>query len=82
MKRIKFTELGFKKNLNGLITVIGLIISLLGLMAFFSQVYEKFWGLLNVGVLILLFPQLKNLFYKNYFLWNEKGGNIKINSKS
>ena len=62
MKRIKFTELGFKKNLNGLITVIGLIISLLGLMAFFSQVYEKFWGLLNVGVLILLFPQLKNLF--------------------
>jgi len=82
MKRIKFTELGFKKNLDTLIVVVGIILAIIGSLAFFSDKYKNLWILLNLGSAIGLFPQFKNFFYKNYFVWNKKGGNIKINSKS
>jgi hypothetical protein len=82
MKRIKFTELGFKKNLDTLIVVVGIILAIIGSLAFFSDKYKNLWILLNLGSAIGLFPHFKNFFYKNYFVWNKKGGNIKINSKS
>lgn len=82
MKRIKFTELGFKKNFNTLIVVIGIICMIIGLIAGFGFGNERLMSLGGLSVVLTTFPQLRNSFYKNSFLWNKKGGNIKINSKS
>ncbi|MFD2908172.1 hypothetical protein ACFSX9_05430 [Flavobacterium ardleyense] len=82
MKRIKFTELGFKKNFDTLIAVLGFVLFIIGMVASLGYSDEKYATLVSLSAIFILFPHIKNFFYKNYFLWNKKGGNIKINSKS
>ncbi|CAM3753591.1 hypothetical protein FLGE108171_13580 [Flavobacterium gelidilacus] len=82
MERIKFTELGFKKNLDTLIVVVGIICLVIGLIGVFVYPESKMGSLAAISASLTTFPQFKNLFFKNYFVWNKKGGNIKINSKS
>lgn len=82
MKRIKFTELGFKKNLDTLIVVIGIICLVVGLVGIFIYPESKYGSLAGLSAGIINYPLLKTLFYKNYFYWNKKGGSLKINSKS
>lgn len=82
MKRIKFTELGFKKNWNTLIVVAGIVCLIFGLIAVFGYIDSRYSGLAGFSAALTTFPQLKSYFYKNSFVWNKKGGNIKINSKS
>lgn len=82
MKRIKFTELGFKKNWNTLIVVAGIVCLIIGLIAVFGYIDRRYSGLAGFSAVLTTFPQLKSFFYKNSFVWNKKGGNIKINSKS
>ena len=82
MKRIKFTELGFKKNFDTLVVVIGIICLVVGLIGIFIYPESKFGALAAISASLTTFPQFKNFFFKNYFVWNKKGGNIKINSKS
>ena len=77
MKRMKFTELGFKKNLDTLIVVVGIICLVIGLICVFAYPESKFGSLAGLS-----YPQFKTFFYKNYFVWNKKGGILKINSKS
>lgn len=82
MKRIKFTELGFKKNLDTLIVCLGFICLVLGLLSNFGLITEKLKILSGLSVLMVLYPQTKNFFYKNYIFWNKKGGSMKLNYKS
>ncbi|MGV7104954.1 hypothetical protein [Flavobacterium sp. U410] len=82
MKRIKFTELGFKKNYNTLIFCIGFIFLVIGNLATFEIINSKLKILNGISILLIFYPQAKNLFYKNYIYWNAKGGNIRLNSKS
>ncbi len=82
MKRIKFTELGFKKNLDTLIVVIGIICLVVGFVGIFIYPESKYGSLAGLSAGIINYPLLKTLFYKNYFYWNKKGGSLKINSKS
>jgi hypothetical protein len=82
MKRIKFTELGFKKNFDSVVVIVGIICLIIGLIAVFGFLNQKFSGLAGFSAVLTTFPQLKTYFYKNYFLWNKRGGTIKINSKS
>ncbi|WP_339887694.1 hypothetical protein [uncultured Flavobacterium sp.] len=82
MKRIKFTGLGFKKNLDTVIVIIGIICLIIGLIAGFGYIDNRYMGLGGLSTIFTLYPQYKSLFYKNHFIWNKKGGNIKINSKS
>jgi hypothetical protein len=81
MKRIKFTELGFKKNLDTLIVIIGIICLVIGLIGIFAYPESKFGSLAGFSAVLITFPQFKIFFYENYFVWNKKGGNIKINYK-
>jgi hypothetical protein len=81
MKRIKFTELGFKKNFDSLIVILGIVCLIIGLIGVFGFLNQRFSGLAGFSAVLTTFPQLKTYFYKNYFLWNKKGGTIKINSK-
>jgi hypothetical protein len=81
MKRIKFTELGFKKNFDSLIVILGIVCLIIGLIGVFGFLNQRFSGLAGLSAVLTTFPQLKTYFYKNYFLWNKKGGTIKINSK-
>jgi hypothetical protein len=81
MKRIKFTELGFKKNFDSLIVILGIVCLIIGLIAVFGFLNQRFSGLAGFSAVLTTFPQLKTYFYKNYFLWNKRGGTIKINSK-
>ncbi|MDD3005764.1 hypothetical protein [Flavobacterium sp.] len=81
MKRIKFTELGFKKNFDSLIVIVGIVCLIIGLIAVFGFLNQRFSGLAGFSAVLTTFPQLKTYFYKNYFLWNKRGGTIKINSK-
>lgn len=82
MKRIKFTELGFKKNIDTLIVIIGIVCLIIGLIGVFGFLNQRFSGLAGFSAVLTTFPQLRTYFYKNYFLWNKRGGIIKINSKS
>ena len=82
MKRIKFTELGFKKNLDTLIVVVGIICLVVGLIGLFVYPESKMGSLAAISASLTTFPQFKNYFFKNYFVWNKKGGSLKINSKS
>lgn len=82
MKRIKFTELGFKKDFDTLIVIIGIICLIIGMIAGLGFINKKLMSLAGLSAVIILFPHFKNFFYKNYFIWNKKGGNIKINSKT
>mgnify|MGYP000149031972 CR=1 FL=1 len=82
MKRIKFTELGFKKNIDTLIIIIGIICLIIGLIGVFGFLNQRFSGLAGLSAVLTTFPQLRTYFYKNHFLWNKRGGTIKINSKS
>lgn len=82
MKRIKFTELGFKKNIDTLIIIIGIICLIIGLIGVFGFLNQRFSGLAGLSAVLTTFPQLRTSFYKNHFLWNKRGGTIKINSKS
>lgn len=82
MKRIKFTELGFKKDLDTLIVVIGIVFLIIGMIAGFGYLDNRFMGLAGLSAVFTTFPQLKNLFYNNHFVWNKKGGTLKLNSKS
>lgn len=82
MKRIKFTELGFKKDLDTLIVVIGIVFLIIGMIAGFGYLDNRFMGLAGLSSVFTTFPQLKNLFYNNHFVWNKKGGTLKLNSKS
>jgi hypothetical protein len=82
MKRIKFTELGFKKNFDTVIVFIGIICLVIGLVGIFILHESKMGSLGGFSAVLITFPQLKNFFYENYFVWNKKGGSIKINSKS
>lgn len=82
MKRIKFTELGFKKNFDTLIVIVGIICLSIGLVGVFAYSENKFIPLAGLSVVFTTYPQLKNFFYSNYFVWNKTGGNIKINAKS
>lgn len=81
MKKIKFTELGFKKNIDTLIVIIGVVCLIIGIIGVFGFLNQRFSGLAGFSVVLTTFPQLKTYFYKNYFLWNKRGGTIKINSK-
>jgi hypothetical protein len=81
MKNIKFTELGFKKNFDTLIVVIGIVCLMIGLIAVFGYLDNRYSGLAGFSAVLTTFPQSKNLFYKNYFVWNKKGGNLKINNR-
>ncbi|BCY28222.1 hypothetical protein [Flavobacterium okayamense] len=82
MKRIKFTELGFKKNLDTLVVCVGLIFLVIGLIAVFGFLNQKLSGLAGLSTTLVLYPQFKNFFYKNYIFWNKRGGSMKLNSKS
>jgi len=82
MKRIKFTELGFKKNLDTLIVCIGIVFLIIGLLSFFGVFDKKLNFLSGLSATFVLYPQFKNWFYKNYIYWNKSGGNIKLNSKT
>lgn len=82
MKRIKFTALGFKMNFNTLIVVIGLVLFILGIIAFLGYIDEKYSTLVGLSAIFTMFPQFRTYFYKNYFLWNKRGGQIKVNSKA
>lgn len=82
MKRMKFTELGFKKNLDTLIVVVGIICLVIGLICVFAYPESKFGSLAGLSAALTTYPQFKTFFYKNYFVWNKKGGILKINSKS
>ena len=82
MKRIKFTELGFKKNLNTLIPVIGLVLFIIGIIAFLGYIDEKYSTLVGLSAIFTMFPQFRTYFNKNYFLWNKRAGQIKVNSKA
>ncbi|MFD2908173.1 hypothetical protein ACFSX9_05440 [Flavobacterium ardleyense] len=82
MKRIKFTELGFKKNLNTLIPVFGLVLFILGIIAFLGYIDEKYSALAYLSILFTSFPQMRTNFYKNYFIWNKSDAQIKVNSKA
>ena len=82
MKRIKFTELGFKKNFDTFIVILGIICLIIGLIGVFAFPESKFGSLAGLSAVLTTFPQFKSFFYKNYFVWNKKGGNLKINSKS
>ena len=82
MKRLKFIELGFKKNFDTLIVVVGVICLIIGLIAGFGFANERLLSLAGFSAVLTTFPQFRNLFYNNSFLWNKKGGNLKINSKS
>lgn len=81
MKRIKFTELGFKKNIDTLIVITGIVCLIIGLIGVFGFLDQRLSGLAGFSAVLTTFPQLKTYFYKNYFLWNKIGGTIKINSK-
>ena len=81
MKRIKFTELGFKKSLDTFIVSIGIICLIIGLVALFGYPESKLSALAGFSVVLTTFPQMKTFFYKNHFVWNKKGGTFKINSK-
>ena len=82
MKRIKFTELGFKKDFDSLIVILGIICLVIGLIAVFGYLDQRLSGLAGFSAVLTTFPQLRTYFYKNYFLWNKRGGTIKINSKN
>ena len=83
MTKIKFTELGFKKNLDSLIVILGIVCLIIGLIAVFGFLDQRLSSLAGFfSAVLTTFPQLKTYFYKNYFLWNKRGGTIKINSKS
>ncbi len=82
MTKIKFTELGFKKNLDSLIVILGIVCLIIGLIAVFGFLDQRLSGLAGFSAVLTTFPQLKTYFYKNYFLWNKRGGTLKINSKS
>lgn len=82
MKRIKFTELGFKKNLDTLIVCLGLICLFIGLISFFGFLNEKLQFLSSLSGLLVMYPMFKNFFYENYIYWNKKGGSLNLNSKS
>ena len=82
MKRIKFTALGFKMNFNTLIVVTGLMLFILGIIAFLGYIDEKYSTLVGLSAIFTMFPQFRTYFYKNYFLWNKRGGQIKVNSKA
>lgn len=81
MKRIKFTELGFKKNLDTLIVSIGIVCLIVGLVALFGYPNSKLSILAGFSAVLTTFPQIKTFFYKNHFVWNKRGGTLKINSK-
>ena len=66
MKRIKFTELGFKKNLDTLFMCLGFICLVIGLISNFGLITDKLKILSGLSVLMILYPQTKNLFYRNY----------------
>ena len=82
MKRIKFTELGFKKNFDTFIMILGVICLIIGLVAVFGFLNSRLAGLAGFSAVLTTFPQMRTYFYKNYFLWNKRGGQIKVNSKS
>lgn len=82
MKRIKFTELGFKKNIDTLVVCVGLICLVIGLIAVFGLLNQRLSGLAGLSATLVLYPQFKNFFYKNYIYWNKIGGSMKLNSKT
>lgn len=82
MKRIHFTELGFKKNFDTFIMILGVICLIIGLVAGFGFLNSRLVGLAGFSAVLTTFPQMRTYFYKNYFLWNKRGGQIKVNSKS
>ena len=82
MKRIEFTELGFKKNFDTLIIILGVICLIIGLIAVFGFLNSRLSGLAGFSAVLTTFPQIRTYFYKNYFIWNKRGGQIKVNSKS
>ena len=82
MKRIHFTELGFKKNFDTFIMILGVICLIIGLVAVFGFLNSRLAGLAGFSAVLTTFPQMRTYFYKNYFLWNKRGGQIKVNSKS
>ena len=63
MKRIKFTELGFKKNLDTLIVVVGIICLVVGLIGLFVYPESKMGSLAAISASLTTFPQFKNYFF-------------------
>ena len=82
MKRIHFTELGFKKNFDTFIMILGVICLIIGLVAVFGFLNSRLAGLAGFSAVLTTFPQMRTKKKKNYFLWNKRGGQIKVNSKS
>ena len=74
--------IGFKKNLDTVIVIVGIICLVVGLIGIFIYPANKFGALAGMSAALTTFPQFKNFFFKNYFVWNKKGGNLKINSAS
>lgn len=82
MQRVKFIELGFKKNLNTLIVFIGILCLIIGMTSLFLLPSSKLSSLSGFSAALVMFPQFKSFFYKRHIVWNKMGGNIKINTKS
>ncbi|WP_445711007.1 hypothetical protein [Flavobacterium sp.] len=82
MQRVKFIELGFKKNLDTLIVCLGILCLVIGLTSLFLFPSSKLSGLSGFSAVLVMFPQFKSFFYKRHIVWNKVGGNIKINTKS
>lgn len=82
MQRVKFIELGFKKNLDTLIVFIGILCLVIGVTSLFLSPSSKLSSLSGFSAVLVMFPQFKSFFYKRHIVWNKMGGNIKINTKS
>lgn len=82
MLRVKFIELGFKKNLDTLIVLIGILCLVIGLTSLFIFPSSKLSSLSGFSAALIMFPQFKGFFYKRHIVWNKMGGNITINTKS
>lgn len=82
MQRVKFIELGFKKNFDTLIACIGILCLVIGVTSLFLFPSSRLSGLSGFSAALVMFPQFKSFFYKRHIVWNKMGGNIKINTKS
>ena len=82
MQRVKFIELGFKKNLDTLIVCLGILCLITGVTSLFLSPSSKLSSLSGFSAVLVMFPQFKIFFYKRHIVWNKVGGNIKINTKS
>lgn len=80
-KRIKFTELGFKKNADTFIVVLGILLVFISIVLFFYDFQNKLSIFPALLIALMYFPIYKNYCYKNFFYWNKVGGTLRIDSK-